>query len=112
MLLAERGQLVLGHGADLVFAYVDLAGCGLFQPGQLVQQGGFAAAGLTDDTAEFPFFYGQIDIVQRDDTLLADGVDLAQLFCMDNGRQYHTPFLIVISYIIPYGEERKKMGKL
>ena len=84
----------------------------LFQPGQLVQQGGFAAAGLADNTAEFPLFYGQVNIVQRDDTLLADGVDLAQLFCMDNGRQYHTPFLIGISCIIPYGEERKKRGKL
>ena len=57
MLLAERGQLVLGHFADLVFAYVDLAGCRLFQPGQLVQQRGFAAAGLADDTAELAFFY-------------------------------------------------------
>ena len=57
MLLAERGQLVLGHFADLVFAYVDLAGCWLFQPGQLVQQRGFAAAGLADDTAELAFFY-------------------------------------------------------
>ena len=44
VLLAELGQLVLGHFADLVLSYVYLAGRRLFQPGQLVQQRGFAAA--------------------------------------------------------------------
>ena len=90
VLLAELGQLVLGHFADLVLSYVYLAGRRLFQPGQLVQQRGFAAAGLADDTAELALFYRQIDIIQRNDALLADGIDLAQLLCTDDWCQTHT----------------------
>ena len=90
MLLAELGQLVLGHFADFVLSYVHLAGRRLFQPGQLVQQRGFAAARLADDTAELALFYRQIDIIQRNDALLADGIDLAQLLCTDNRCQTHT----------------------
>ena len=90
VLLAELGQLVLGHFADLVLSYVYLAGRRLFQPGQLVQQRGFAAARLADDTAELALFYRQIDIIQRNDALLADGIDLAQLLCTDDWCQTHT----------------------
>ena len=90
VLLAELGQLVLGHFADLVLSYVYLAGRRLFQPGQLVQQRGLAAARLADDTAELALFYRQIDIIQRNDALLADGIDLAQLLCTDDWCQTHT----------------------
>ena len=50
----------------------------------------FAAARLADDTAELALFYRQIDIIQRNDALLADGIDLAQLLCTDDWCQTHT----------------------
>ena len=97
MLLPEARQFGFGHGADLVPPDKHLALGGLFQPGKLVQQCGFAAAGLPDNAAEFPFFYVEVDVVQRDHTFFADGVDLAQFFGMDDGCQTRAPFPGIVS---------------
>src|SRR5699024_10432376 len=67
-----------------------LAAGWFFKPRKLVEQGGLAAAGLADNAAEFPFFDRDIDIIERDDPLLAYGVDLAQLFGVDD-RRHVTP---------------------
>ena len=91
MLLPEPGQLGLVHGADLMHADEHLSAAGLFQPGQLVQQGGFSAAGLSHDAAEFPFADADVHIVQRPHPFLAHGVDLAQAHRADDGRQSPRP---------------------
>ena len=92
MLLPKACQFGFGHGADLVLPDKHFALGGLFQPGKLVQQRGFAAAGLTDNAAEFAFFYVEVNVVQRDHTFFADGIDLAQFFGMDDGCQTRAPF--------------------
>ena len=85
-----------------------LAGRRLFQPGQLVQQGTFAAAGLTHNAAELPFFNGKIHVVERDHALLAHGVDFAQFFGADDGCQTSAPFQAYIGPILPYFDNFEK----
>ena len=92
MLLAELGQLGLGHGTDLMLADEHLAAGRLFQPGQLVQQGRLAAAGLADNAAKLAFFNRKVHIIQRYNALFSNCIDLAQLFCMYDGCQVFAPF--------------------
>ena len=91
--LPEAGQLVLGHGADLVLADEHLAFGGLFQPGQLVEQRRFAAAGLADDTAELALFHIDIHVVQGHHALFAHGIDLAQPHSADD--RHRPPSLLL-----------------
>ena len=99
MRLAEGRQFVLGHGTDLVLADEHLAPGGLFQPGQLVEQGGLAAAGLADNAAELPFFHADIHVVQSNDPLLAHRVDFAQSHGTDDGRHWHPPSFRQVSMV-------------
>ena len=98
MLLPELRQFCLIHGADLVFADEHLAAGGLFQPGQLIQQGRLAAAGLADDAAKLAFFNCKIHVIQRYNALFSNGVDLAQLFGMYDGCQEFAPFKNVLLF--------------
>ena len=107
--LAELGQLIFGHSADLVRTDEYLAAGRFFQPGQLIQQGAFATAGLAHDAAEFPFFNGDRNIVQGNDPFFAYGIHLAQVDGMDNGCHFSPPFLTksytsILYHILPPAE--------
>ena len=92
MLLPELRQFGFVHGADLVFAYENFAAGGLFQPGQLVQQGRLTAAGLADDAAKFAFFDRKVYVIQRYNALFSNSVDFAQFFGSYDGCQRFAPF--------------------
>ena len=92
MLLSELRQFSFVHGADLVFANENFAAGGLFQPGQLVQQGRLTTAGLANDAAKFAFFDRKVYVIQRYNALFSNSVDFAQFFGSYDGCQRFAPF--------------------
>ena len=80
MLLPEHRQLLFAHLGDQLSLDLYRAAGGLFQPGQLVQQGGFTTAGGTQYTAHLPPLDGQVDIIQSDYLFIAGPVHLAEIF--------------------------------
>ena len=110
--LPEQRQLFFAHFGDFLPPDPYRAAGRLFQSGQLVQQGGFPAAGGAQDTADLPFFDGKVDLIQRHDLFIADTVYLAE-----TDRLHHILHSISSSHrcsflsVVPFAVFAARLGK-
>ena len=77
MLLAEGRQFAFVEPADGHTADAHAAARRFFHAGQLVEQRGFAGAGLAENAADLALRDTEIDTVKRHHRLILDGVFLA-----------------------------------
>jgi hypothetical protein len=75
----QRGQLGVAARAQFGVAEEDLAGRGVVQPGEQVQQRGLAGTGRPHDRGEPGRGYGEIHPVERADGGIAAAVDLHEV---------------------------------